>query len=152
MKKIKTVLLFYVAISAFVVLYKLSIPDEDRIKIRPLKPYLYDCTRVASGIISSALNDSDSNWFRGISVIVSPVAIAGFPACLIADTIMLPYDFYKYSKVAPHIQFWFNPNSQEIQFIQQAHHPFLFQERVLKLAITILGKQERFKMMVRFIS
>lgn len=115
MKKLKNIFLFYVTISIFVGLYKLSQPDYDRARRSPTLPYIYDCTRLALGIVAGALNNSSSNWFRGIAIVFSPVAVAGLPACVIADTLMLPYDYYKYLKVGPHVKFWLRAESKDIQ-------------------------------------
>lgn len=97
--------------------YKLSMTDMERVRYFSLEPFIYDCTRISTGVVSSALNDSSSNWGRGIAIVLSPFAIAGLPACLIADTVLLPYDTYKYYKIAPHIQFWYKADNAGINIV-----------------------------------
>jgi len=103
-RKYKSALIAILLLALFPLYYKHAADDYERMD-RNL-PYIYDATQFTFAILYSAGNSHSSNWFQGLAVILSPVAIAMIPSSIIADTISLPYDYYKYKKHKPTINYW----------------------------------------------
>lgn len=66
---------------------------------------VYPATKMDFSILGSATKD---HWGSGMAKVLSPFAIIDIPFSLITDTIMLPYDWYQWSRNSEYIEFWNN--------------------------------------------
>lgn len=66
---------------------------------------VYPATKMDTSILDSATKD---HWGSGMAGILSPFAVIDIPFSLITDTVMLPYDWYRWSYNSKYIQFWNN--------------------------------------------
>ena len=106
MRNYKNILIAIALLALFPLFYKHTADDYKRMNLNSNLPFIYDATQFTFGILNSAVNSHSSNWFQGLAVILSPIAIVMIPSSLFADTISLPYDHYKYKKYKPTIMYW----------------------------------------------
>lgn len=66
---------------------------------------VYPATKMDASLLDSATQD---HWGSGMAKVLSPFAVIDIPFSLITDTVMLPYDWYRWSYNSEYIQFWDN--------------------------------------------